>query len=214
MKTGPPGPVFARTGAVTTLSHGASRSAGRWPEYCVWDAMKQRCLNPRQKNYSSYGGRGIKVCERWLKFDAFIADMGRRPSKRHTLDRIDNDGDYEPGNCRWAMRKVQQRNRRANHVITLHGLSATLVEWSERTGISDKIISARIHNSGWTPEKAVSVPVGKHETLLACNGKTLNVSRWAKEIGVSNSCIEYRLRQGWPIEKTLTTPSNRNRARR
>ena len=85
------------------------------PEYVNWRALRERCLNPKHKNYPEYGGRGIKVCERWLNsFENFLADMGRRPFPEATVDRKENDGDYEPGNCRWATRLDQTKNRRCS----------------------------------------------------------------------------------------------------
>ncbi len=80
-------------------------------EYNAWNAMKNRCNNPKDPSFYRYGGRGISVCDRWLTFENFLADMGNRPSKRYSLDRINNDGNYEPGNCRWATAKVQGANK-------------------------------------------------------------------------------------------------------
>lgn len=96
-----------------SLKHGATRGYGKTPEYESWTCMKNRCFNPKRKSFKDYGGRGIRVCARWLNsFENFLADMGRRPGPGYSIDRKNNDGDYEPGNCRWATSEEQNNNRR------------------------------------------------------------------------------------------------------
>ncbi len=108
--------------------------------YSVWRSMIKRCTNPKAKRFDRYGGRGIKVCERWKAFESFLADMGERPEGR-TLDRIDNDGNYEPGNCRWATKKEQART--SCRVIGFAGQSKTVAEWAAEFGISSSALSHR-----------------------------------------------------------------------
>jgi hypothetical protein len=98
-------------------THGASDTG----EYVVWSGMKVRCLNPDNDQYFRYGGRGITICERWMKFENFYADMGPRPSSKHTIERVDNDGDYEPSNCIWATRTEQSNNRSNTVFVTYRG---------------------------------------------------------------------------------------------
>lgn len=128
------------------------------PTYRSWISMRQRCQNQRLRQYADYGGRGIRVCERWQVFENFYADMGERP-EGCTLDRIDGNGNYEPGNCRWAPPKTQSRNwRNANHRITYAGETLTLAEWSERVGIEHHTLQYRLRQ-GWTAEAALTTPV-------------------------------------------------------
>lgn len=138
--------------------HGESWSGGattRTPEYVAWINMLGRCTSPNYTGFALYGGRGIRVCERWLtSYSAFLADMGRRPTPAHSLDRVDADGNYEPGNCRWATESQQQRNRRNNRMITAFGQTKCLAEWSESTGIKRETIAVRI-KSGHAPERAL-----------------------------------------------------------
>lgn len=104
---------------VMTRHGGTNHGGGRTPEYRSWMSMKARCLDSDHDSYKWYGGRGITICDRWLaSFEAFLADMGARPSLKHSIDRINNDGNYEPGNCRWATANEQAQNQRHNNQHT------------------------------------------------------------------------------------------------
>lgn len=125
-------------------------------EYWTWQGIKKRCCDPDEPGYKNYGARGISVYPAWLEsFDNFYADMGPKPSPKHSIDRIDNNGNYDPENCRWATQKQQARNMRANRMITYRNETRCLAEWSEMTGISADCISQRIDKLGWPVEKAL-----------------------------------------------------------
>lgn len=131
------------------------------PEYKSWEGMIQRCCNKNDRAWPKYGGRGISICERWRhSFQNFFADMGKRPAPKMQVDRIDTNGNYEPGNCRWATSKQNNRNRRNNRILIINGVSHCVSEWSELSGIRHDTICARIR-SGWTLEKAVFTPARK-----------------------------------------------------
>lgn len=121
-----------------------------------WRNMLQRCTNPDNVSYPHYGGRGIKVCERWMEFENFHADMGEIPEGKF-LDRIDNDGDYCPENCHWVDFKQQCRNRRSNRILEMDGKSMPVTEWAEKLGISRQLIYKRLQK-GWPVERALSKP--------------------------------------------------------
>lgn len=126
------------------------------PEYRSWRAAIERCESPSNKRYGRYGARGIKVCDRWRNsFELFLEDMGERPSSAHQLDRIDNDGHYEPGNCRWVTAKTNMRNMSRNRKVCAFGQEKTLQEWSETNMIKRETIAARL-DRGWSPDEAVS----------------------------------------------------------
>ena len=117
--------------------------------------MKQRCHNPKNHSYKNYGGRGIGLCDRWLRsVAAFLEDMGPRPSPHHTVERLDNDGPYAPDNCVWAIRQVQNRNQRKTVRLTIHGRTASVPDWADISGIPAHAIRARL-SRGWEPEVAV-----------------------------------------------------------
>lgn len=136
-------------------THGAAATA--YVEYQIYRAMVQRCYVPTCKRYERYGGRGIKVCDRWLNDPmAFIRDMGLRPSAKHSIDRINNDGDYEPDNCRWATSREQASNNSRNVNITIEGTTKTATQWADEPGTcgSATQILGRIRR-GWDGQRAV-----------------------------------------------------------
>lgn len=128
--------------------------------HSVWRGMRGRCNNPNNKDYHNYGGREkpIKVCKRWDKFENFYEDMGDRPSRNHSIDRTDNDGDYKPGNCLWVLPKDQARNTRANRMLTFNGETHCLTRWAEICGLSRAALSCRINRYNWTVEDALTKP--------------------------------------------------------
>src|SRR6266566_1115227 len=122
-------------------THGHSRCGNVSSEYMAWRGMRARCGNENHKHYKDYGGRGITVCERWAEsFEAFLADMGLKPSPEHEIDRIQNDGNYEPGNCRWALPIEQANNKRNNRLFTIGDRTKTIDEWVRESSIDpDKL---------------------------------------------------------------------------
>jgi hypothetical protein len=135
-------------------THGMTTS----PEYRCWRGVLNRCRNRRGKDFPTYGGRGITVADEWLDFEAFYRDMGPRPSRAHSLDRIDNSKGYCPGNCRWATRIEQARNTRANVWVTFQGRRVTLAEAAELSGLPHHILHQR-RRRGW-PDSALFLPPG------------------------------------------------------
>lgn len=130
-----------------------TRGGRQASEHRIWVQMRNRCRDPLS---ARYGARGIRVCDRWDRsFAAFYEDMGPRPGPSYSIDRINNDGDYEPSNCRWATQREQMSNRSVNHFLELHGESATIAEWSRRTGLSKSLIRGRLER-GWTVEDALT----------------------------------------------------------
>lgn len=142
-----------RLDRITEVStkHGSSHTS----EYKTWTHIKQRCLNPNDHAYRNYGGRGITICDRWRdSVDAFLADMGKKPTPKHSIDRIDNNLGYSPGNCRWATNTEQTNNQRSNVVISLYGMSMTASQWSRVSLVPASVIYYRI-SRGWSAKKAV-----------------------------------------------------------
>ena len=124
-------------------THGMSKTN----EFAIWQGMIARCYNKNNNKYHRYGGRGIKVCERWLhNFEKFLEDMGKRPSLKHSIERINNDGNYEPSNCRWDIPFAQSRNNSRNHWIEYNGEKMILQDWADKLGFSQSYMSKLIKN--------------------------------------------------------------------
>lgn len=133
------------------LKHGLAKT----PEWHVWTRMLRRCDKEYDISYANYGGRGISVCPEWYEFGNFIADMGTRPSKKHSIERLDNNGNYSPENCKWALKDEQANNTRINRYITIDGATKTLSQWSKATGVNRRTIAARIDIQKLSPREAV-----------------------------------------------------------
>lgn len=154
------GCIKAEKARARLSTHGETGS----PEHVSWASMISRCHGSlADKNAAGYRDRGISVCQEWrASFAAFLEHMGRRPSLKHTLDRINNDRGYEPGNCRWATKTEQARNRRSSHVLVVGDVGRTIAEWAEVSGLSQNIIERRVNLLGWDHRRAVSEP--RHPT--------------------------------------------------
>lgn len=134
------------------ITHGLSEH----PLFCIWASIMQRCYNPTSSGWKRYGGRGIRVDERWHDVTNFISDMTPRPTLSHTIGRIDNNGNYSKENCQWETRTQQARNMRSNRVLTLNGVSRCLMEWSQITGIGYNTLRFRL-SRGWSTERTLTV---------------------------------------------------------
>ncbi len=127
--------------------------------------MIDRCTNKNVRNYKDYGGRGISICNRWLSFENFYKDMGPKPKKSMSIDRIDNNGNYESSNCRWATQKEQCNNKRGNNIINYNGKTQTMTQWAEEIGIKLPTLHKRITKYGWSIKKAIETPTKTLEEI-------------------------------------------------
>lgn len=182
-------------------THGQSRST----TYRSWSSMMTRCYDQKQKEFKYWGGRGIKVCDQWHKFECFFEDMGQRP-EGCTIDRYPNkNGNYEPGNCRWATAEEQANNVSSNLVINLNGDSRTLAQWSRATGIKAATIRERVVR-GHPPDKALQAEgfLKRGSRLFEYQGRKQRAQQWADEFGILVQSFLSRMRRGRSIHEALT----------
>lgn len=176
-------------------THGLSHTRA----YNAWRNMHNRCSDTKDKRFVRYGGRGIVVCERWQKFENFFTDMGEC-EEGFSIERRNNDGNYEPDNCVWIPRGKQSQNRSGNHYLEIDGEMVCASEAARRLGIKPKTLLWRLSND--FKRDAVTGWVGKG-VRLTFNGETLNIRQWSQRLGINEATITTRRRKGWPIERVL-----------
>lgn len=181
--------------------------AARKAMYGIWYMMHERCTNRKHPYYFNYGGKGVTVCKRWDSFDAFVADVGPRPSAAHTLERKDGNKGYSPSNVRWATRKEQAANTLNCVELTHNGETRIMSDWAQVTGLRVHLISQRLSN-GWSVERTLTEkPRSKPKNvLIEFDGKKKTAAEWSKIRGVPAHRILTRLRQGYTAADAITTP--------
>jgi hypothetical protein len=180
------------------------------PEYAAWLAIRTRCFNIKTLSYKYYGARGITMCESWRdSFIAFYKDMGKRPSKEHSIERIDNNGNYEPGNCKWATPNEQSNNRRNNTYATIKGQTKRVSEWCEIFGIRYNTVTNRIFR-GWSLDKDLFSKSRKiaPKRFYTINNKYMGLTEWCKHFGTPYNIAASRIAGGWPVNEELFTTPN------
>jgi hypothetical protein len=175
-------------------------------EYQAWSNMRARCLHSSNPGYVNYGARGIKVCDRWAEsFDNFLEDMGPRPSSDHSLDRYpDNDGDYEPGNCRWATREEQMNNMRTNRSFEVGDEKLTISQGSKKLGINYSTLKSRL-DTGRKGDRLRDEVMGRR--MYTHDGLTLSLHGWARRTGCQYFTLRQRLLGGMSFHEAISKTS-------
>lgn len=188
--------------------------------YRIWNGIKNRCTNANDESYKRYGARGISICDEWandfMAFHDWAIENGY--SDNLSIDRIDNNGNYEPSNCRWADNKTQCRNRSSNHLVTYSGKTQTIAEWESELGFKKDILTTRLSH-GWSVEKAIETPYtgykfkcGKdfnkkvRETIVELDGEEHKIAEWCLLKGLKENTIIKRMRRGMDAYEAITKP--------
>ena len=204
----------AMTNPTGNIKHGGHGTL----TYARWRSMMQRCYAKSATNYKYYGALGIAVCPQWHQFAAFRTDMGECPNQAMTLDRKDNSRGYEPGNCRWATKAEQNRNRPSHAVLLTHnGATRSVTAWAHAIGITPNTLRQRL-DANWPLDRALNAELyggatpNRHPRLeqLTHGGLTKTVLQWAADCGITPNALRMRIRLGWPLDRALR-PKERNR---
>lgn len=189
--------------------------------YWVWYNMIRRCENPKSPDYYRYGALGISVCDEWHDLPTFLNwAYSHNWAEGLTLDRIDNEGNYCPENCRWADKFTQSNNKRTNTFLEFDGKKQTVANWAREQGISPEVLYDRIERD-WPIEDILQTPVrvtpkfkrGSSVEVVEYKGESHTLLEWSKITGLSPCCIRYRIKAGWTVEEALTKPSSRKQDR-
>lgn len=214
--TGSCGCIHRETVSKQFSTHGQSGT----PEHKCWMHIRQRCENPNDHSYPDYGGRGIRVCERWQSFELFLSDMGPRPKRGYSIERIDVDGNYTPENCIWATAQQQARNKRVSIWIEYNGERLHIKEWEQRTDIDWGTLRHRYVDLSWSAERTLTTPpeAFAQRGAVTWNGETLTLTEWSQRTGIGVSTLHHRIKvAGWSVERALSEPvarrSNNKKAR-
>lgn len=180
-------------------THGMTGS----PEYRTWNSMWARCTNPLIERYPRYGGRGITVCDRWKSFENFYEDMGPRPSLNHSIERDDVDGNYEPGNCRWATKKEQGRNTSTNLFVEYRGERKCVAQWCEETGIPYATFIQRLRRGLPLDQVFETSPDGFWKKSIVVDGISKITTEWMRDADIPISSFYHFRRKGLSEEEIV-----------
>jgi len=189
-----------------SVTHGLTDS----PEYRTWTDIQTRCHNPNSTSYQNYGGRGIHVCSGWREsFESFLSSMGARPSKNHSIDRIDNNRGYEPENCRWATMTEQANNKRNNRLATINGETKTAAQWARENDLSVATVWRRLEDGKHGADLIARPWLGSRKNnvtgTITHNGVTDTIAGWSRRTGIKYSTLAMRLtKYKWPSERALS----------
>lgn len=175
----------------------------------IWYNMMQRCYNKSNQKYPRYGGRNITVCKEWENFNNFKEwSLSNGYDIQLTIDRIDNDGNYCPENCRWVSNKIQANNKSSNIIVAYKGIRGSLKYVCEQFNADYNLVRNRYSKLGWSIEDSIEIPKTKktvNKRFITFEGEILRLYEWAKKIGITTHSLTNRLSSGWSIEKALTT---------
>jgi hypothetical protein len=192
--------------SLRALKHGGARKHGKTlPEYHVWESIKQRCTNPENPAYKDYGARGITICQEWFdSFEKFLEHVGNRPTPKHSIDRIENNLSYQPGNVKWSTKKEQQNNRRNSLKATINGETKHISEWAEIYKIKFTTVVHRIKVQGMEPLAALTTP-DQNSKYATINGETKPIKEWLSIYKNSSTTYYRRINSGWDLIQAITT---------